>query len=133
MSARLRLRWIVPLGLGGALVGTCAAAQVTAEVKLHNKVAELSVGPVASPHRVSILIYRDGGAAVLGDTVRAFISPREFVLQPNTIQTVRLRIDEPVRSGEVLRVATLFVPQDSTAGTVALRVALRLVTKLAAP
>ena len=110
-------------------------SQVTAEARLSaDRIAELSIGPVATPQRVSIILYRDGGAAVFGDTVRALISPREFILSPNTIQTVRIRVDEAVQPGEVLRVATLFVPQDSTTTqTVALRVALRLVTKVIAP
>jgi hypothetical protein len=117
-----------------ALVGVRSLlSQVTADVTLQNNIAELSVGPVATPHRVSILLYRDGGAAVLGDSVRALVSPREFTLQPNVVQTVRIRIDEQVVPGELLRVATLFVPVDSTTSqTVALRVAMRLVTKIRA-
>ena len=117
-----------------AIIGVRSlVAQVTAEVQLQNNVAELSVGPVATMQRVTIMIYRDGGPAVLGDTVRALVSPRDFVLQPNVVQTVRIRVDEAVQPGELLRVATLFVPVDTAVQqTVALRVAMRLVTKMRA-
>jgi hypothetical protein len=121
--------WILLLFGARSLFG-----QVTAEAHLSaEKVTELSVGPVATPQRVTIMLYRDAGAAVLGDSVRCLISPRDFILQPNTIQTIRIRVDDTVAVGEVLRVATLFIPMDSvTQQAVALRVAIRLVTKVVA-
>jgi len=47
---------------------------------------------------------------ILGDTVTTLISPRRFTLAPEETQTVRLWIREPVTSGELFRLSTLFTP-----------------------
>jgi len=117
---------------------TLLSAQVSAVVELHGRDAELRVrNPTSTALSVSISLYRDatkdGGPVTLGDSVSARISPASFTLQPGNVQTVRIRVREPVESGELLRLATMFTPieADSTAG-MRLRVRTRLITKVQA-
>jgi hypothetical protein len=124
------LVWSLLLCVGGL------SAQVTAVAELHNGVSEIRIGnPTASPVSVSLDLFRDAtretGPVTLGDSVSALISPRSFVLQPGGIQVVRIKVREPVKPNELLRLATMFTPSvpDSSTG-VRLLVRTRLITKL---
>jgi hypothetical protein len=120
------------------LLARSAWGQVTAVAELRHGTAELKVGnPTPGPLHVSIAVFRDAtkasGAVTLGDSVKALITPSSFVLEPAAIQTVRIRIREAVRPGELLRLVTLLDPRSPEAGqSIQLRVAVRLITKLQA-
>jgi hypothetical protein len=115
------------------------AAQVTAVAELRNGVAELRIGnPTTAPLSVELTLYRDatkeGQPVALGDSVSALISPRAFVLQSGEVQVVRIRVREPVKPNELLRLATLFTPHEAEAAEQGMRLLVRtkLVTKIVA-
>ncbi len=47
---------------------------------------------------------------VLGRAVDALVSPAAFTLPPGVTQTVRIRVNEPVAAGTVLRLVTTMTP-----------------------
>jgi hypothetical protein len=114
-------------------------SQVTAVAALKNGAADLFVGnPTSGPLSVTVSLFRDatptGGPVTLGDSVAALITPRTFTLGPGEMQTVRLRVREPVAPGELLRLVTLLDPSiapDSSQG-VRLVFRTRLITKVRA-
>lgn len=137
-----RVRWVHLWPFWSILFATLllctqsVAAQVTAIAEMRNGVAELRIGnPTAAPLGVELSLFRDatkeGQPVTLGDSVSALISPRSFVLQPGSIQVVRVRVRASVKVGELLRPAILFTPlqADSSAG-MRLLVRTRLITKM---
>jgi len=116
-----------------------AVAQVTATAAMRNGVAELRIGnPTTAPLSIEITLYRDAtkpdSAVTLGDSVSALISPRSFVLQSGEVQVVRIRVREPVKPNELLRLATMFTPHEAEAVAQGMRllVRTRLITKVVA-
>jgi hypothetical protein len=115
------------------------SAQVTAVAELRNGVAELRIGnPTTAPLSVELTLYRDatkeGQPVALGDSVLALISPASFTLKPGDVQTVRIKVRDTVRTGELLRLATLFTPleAESVEQGMKLLVRTRLITKVVA-
>jgi P pilus assembly chaperone PapD len=130
---------LLALLAGALLCAPAVAAQVTAVAELRSGVATLSIGnPTPGPLHITVQLFRDatvaGGPVTLGDSVSALISPSTFTLQPGEVQTVRIRVKEPVRLGELLRVVTLLDPQPPEAEPPGARllVRMRLITKLLA-
>lgn len=116
-----------------------AHAQVTAIAELHQGITEVRVGnPSAWPLAVRLEgLFRDkttdSTPVTLGDSVHALITPTSFTLQPGEVQTIRIRVRDSVSVGELLRLATLLTPIDtSTAQGARLIIATRLVTKVVA-
>lgn len=119
------------------LLARSAWGQVTAVAELRRGVAELKIGnPTQQPLAVRISLFRDasdsGGPVVLGDSVSALITPSSFTLGPGELQTVRVRIREPVASDELLRVVTMLDPRVTRDSTPSLQVSvvMRLITKM---
>lgn len=115
------------------------SAQVTAVAELHSGVAELRIGnPTTAPLSVELTLWRDatkeGQPVALGDSVLALISPASFTLRPGEVQTVRIRVRDTVRTGELLRLATLFTPLDAESPEQGMKllVRTRLITKVVA-
>jgi hypothetical protein len=139
-----RVRWIHlwPFWSLFAFLLLCAptvTAQVTAVAELRNGVAELRIAnPTAAPLLVELSLYRDatkeGQPVALGDSVAALISPASFTIKPGEVQTVRIRVRDSVRTGELLRLATLFTPHEVEAAEQGMRllVRTRLITKVVA-
>lgn len=81
---------------------------------------------------------QQGATVTLGSEVRALVAPATFTLAPGETQTVRIRLQESVPSGTVLRQVTTFTPTDvdapapgsETTAVARLVTVIRLITKV---
>ncbi len=106
--------------------------QVDAVLQLHGRDAEMRVqNPTKAPLRVSVTLFRD---STLTDSVPARISPSAFTLDPGVSQIVRLRLQEPIKPGAALRLATLFMPVAEAKQQATMRIVLasRIITRVQA-
>lgn len=129
--ARIPIIVVFLLALASTLVG-----QVTAVAEMKDGVADVYVGnPSDGRITVSVSLFRDAtkdSVVTLGPPVDALVSPAAFVLEPHTMQLVRIRVRESVKPGELLRLVTVLDPRVAPDSTQApkLTVVMRLITKI---
>jgi len=141
------LRWWPAFLLAAGLWATLATVllgQVPSTVDLRNgQVASTIIRNPSPVETLTVAVelrerFVAGGRVTVGRAIDALVSPARFTLAPGEVQTVRLRLREPVAPGTVLGLVTTFAPASvdaaapgsDTAPVARLVLVTRLITKV---
>ena len=117
------------------LLTSVLTAQVPSTTELHAGTGVARVGnPTTGSLHVTVELrerFVTGTTVTVGREVQALVTPAVFTLQPGEVQTVRIKLREPVAPGTILGLVVTFDPQPSKQeeASVQLVVRTRLVLK----